>query len=80
MTTRSTYLLNWDYYKGVQQYFIQGGVIVESHNSSKSHKDNTIERALSPIPMDVKCIEKEYGFELFGRTKIAILYKLKKKV
>lgn len=63
------YLFKQNYRKGVQRYFGKGVLLDEAINFSKSHKDCSVERTMTKIPMYIKYVEKEYGIQIFEQTK-----------
>ena len=63
------YLFCQNYRKGVQEYFCKGVSLNESIDYSKAHNDSAIMRTMSKLPMYIKYIEKEYGIEVFEKTK-----------
>lgn len=63
------YLFKQNYRRSVQRYYGKGVLLDEAINFSKSHKDCSVERTMTKIPMYIKYVEKEYGIQIFERTK-----------
>ncbi len=63
------YLFKQNYRRGVEKYFGKGVLLDEAMNFAKSHHDCAVERTMTKIPMFIKYVEKEYGIQVFERTK-----------
>lgn len=63
------YLFSQNYRKGVQNFYNRGVSLNESIDFSKAHNDSAVMRTMSKIPMYIKYIEKDYGIEVFEKTK-----------
>ena len=63
------YLFSQNYRRCVQEYFSKGVSIDQSMNYSRTHRDDTLIRTMTKIPMYVNYIEKEYNIEVLEQTK-----------
>ena len=62
-------LFSQEYRKGVNEYFSKGVSLKDSTNYAKTHKDSTLLKTMTKIPVYIKYIEKEYGIYVFEQTK-----------
>lgn len=63
------YLFSQERRKNVEQYFLGGVWLEAAMDFAKAHRDTALIRTMDKIPMYIRGIEKEYGIEIFEKTK-----------
>lgn len=63
------YLFSQKYRKGVNRYFAKGVTINESMAFAKGRYDKAIMNTMTKLPLYIRYIEKEYGIEVYEKTR-----------
>ncbi len=63
------YLFSQAYRKSVEEYYGKGVSIDDAIRYSKAHKDSSITRTMTKIPIYIRYVENEYGVAILNKTK-----------